>query len=168
MTRTSPFRTVILWFVISLLILFLAGALLFLAHPTLLTGGFYEFTVTSVEFGPQGHALITYEDVLSYGTSATWEYHVDKLSRGSHIHEWAQRPASFLRWPRKEKQSLGVFLATDEEREKGKSDSPSVRERLRLKAGTYRIRSGERMDYFRWTDPEGTVIRWQIEVSPHS
>ena len=136
-------------------------------HPVLFTGRYYDFTVRSVEYDPLfGHVTLTYDDVVSYGAEAKWEYAMTKYTEAAVLHDWGRRPRSFLFWPRKDKsKTLGFFLTTDAEREKGLGDSPAIRQRLELKEGTYRVRSGERMEYFHGS-PDGSLFPWHIEVKP--
>ena len=155
-------RTAILRIVAALLAVLVAGTLALMAHPILFTGRSYEFTVRSVEVGPDGKLTLTYDDVITYDTTVTWT-----ISGGLGLTDsWDHGRNGFLRWPRKDQRTLSFFLTTDEELEKRMGDAPVIRERLLLKEGTYRIRAGERLEYYRRTNPDGTVVSWHIKVEP--
>jgi len=160
-------RTAILRATALLLALLVLAALIFLVHPVLLTGRYYELTVRSIEFGNLGNVTVTYDEVLTYDTTASWEHSIEVRSGGTLQQTWDHMPPGFLRGPRRSQNlTFGFWLTTQAERAERMPDSPALRERLLLKAGTYRIRSGDRLEYYRRTDPDGDVTPWNIEVHP--
>jgi hypothetical protein len=159
-------RSAVAWCAIGALVLLVGGTLLLLVHPVLFTGRYYEITIRSVHFGPQGMVSLTYDDALTYGTEIAWKYGV---ARGhvaiTDTWEGGRRP--FLGWPRQERErTLGLYLTTEKERATGVDDSPAVRQRWLLKEGTYRVRPGDRLILARTQNPDGTVSEASIEVRP--
>jgi hypothetical protein len=165
----SP-RTTILRIAAALLAVLVLGILVVLVHPVLLTGRYYELTIHSVEFDPEGLVNLTYDDAICYGTSIFLKSSssaTSEISTGGELESWESRRGGVLRWPRKKQaQVLGFWLVTDEERAKGIADSPAARQRLLLKEGTYRIRQGDRLIYYRRQEPNGTVTSRFIEARP--
>jgi len=159
-------RTATLRVAAALLALLVMGTLVLLAHPVLLTGRYYEMSIQSVEFEPGGMVSITYDDVITYGTSVLWAYGVTRNGRASMVISWESGPRSFLRWPRRDHRTFGFYLTTEEERAKGVGDSPAIRQRLLLKEGTYRVRPGEPLVATRIASPDGTPIESMLEVTP--
>jgi len=159
--------TAILRLTAALLALLVVAALVILLQPVLLTGRYYDLTVRSIEYGPLGNVTVTYDEVLTYGTSASWEYNMEKNTGGMVLQAWERMPPGFLRWPRRSRdQTFGFWLTTPAERAERMEVSPALRERLLLRQGTYRIRCGDHLDYYRRTAPDGTVVPWEIEVNP--
>ena len=158
--------TLILRCVVVLLSLLVLGMLAILVHPVLFTGRYYEITIRNVDFGPDGMVTLTYDDIITYDTSVSCKYSIE-AGYASMQDEWDHRRPGFLRWPRQERdRTLGVYLATRDERAKGIGDSPAIRQRFLLKKGTYRIRSGDRLILFRGLDIDGTPLDSYFEVKP--
>lgn len=158
-------RTAILRLTAALLALLVVAVLIFLFHPVLLSGRYYELTVRSIEYGSLGNVTVIYDEALTYDTKAIWEHSTENRSGGMILQTWDRMPAGFLRSPRRiQNQSFGFWLTTQSERAERTPDSPALRERLLLKVGTYRIRSGEQLVYYQRTNPDGSVVPWEIEV----
>src|SRR5262245_29373861 len=161
----SRSRTAVLWFVIGVLAFLVLGMLLLLIHPVLLTGRYYEFTVRTIDFGPLGPTSILYDDSITYDTQVSVIYR--GVGPSLQMETWDRKPPNILRWPRRERDKvLGFWLATEEEKALGKGDTPAVWKRLLLKPGTYRVRSGEQLIYYRRPEQDGTETQYTIEVAP--
>jgi hypothetical protein len=144
----------VLWLTISVLIFLVAGTLLVLVHPVLVTGRYYELTLRTIQHGPQGLVTVTYDETLTYGTWVNWMY---DTTRGitANTYGWDQGGRKFPRWPRREQdRTLAFYLTSAEERAKGIADSSEIRQRWVLEPGVYRIRPGDRLVLSRrkWSD----------------
>jgi hypothetical protein len=144
---------------VSFLSLLLVGSLILFVKPTLLSGGYYEITIKSVAFEPDGKAIISYEDRLAHGTVASWKCsQITDSSRG--ILLWHERTTRILHWPRAATQCrLEFWLASHDERQQGVRDSDSLRQRFLLKPQTYRIKAGENLVFHRIPNSDGTTAR---------
>ena len=158
-------RNALLWSGIAVLTALLAGTVLLLIHPVLFTGRYYELTVRSIDYGPRSLTSIVVDDSITYDTLLRVNYASSALHLS--MDSWDRKPRSFLLWPRNERErTWGWWLATEEEKALGLGDSPAVRERLQLKPGTYRIRAGERLIFYRRKEADGTETQWSYEVEP--
>jgi hypothetical protein len=164
---TPESRVIVIRIYVGLLSLLLVGTLALLVKPTLLSGGYYEITIKSVSFEPDGKATISYEDRLAHGTVASWKCRqITDSSRG--ILLWHERTTRILQWPRAATQCrLEFWLASHDERQQGMRDSDSLRQRFLLKPQTYRIKAGENLVFHRIPNPDGTTASesW-IQVIP--
>ena len=143
-------RTALLWSAIAVLAILIAGSVLILVRPSLLIGDYYEITIKQVTFEEDGMVMFTFDDCLTYDMDVTW-----RLWGGHHgwRYSWHEKPPGFLRWPRKSKdQSFGFRVP--------------ARDRLLLKQGTYRIRSGESLEIGQSALPDGSPRPSEISVNP--
>ncbi len=156
----------IVWVIVSALIFCLLGTLLYIGHPSLLTGRYYQITITAVEFDRDGYASITYDDVLTYKTKFMMDYVTEDNREAAAGSAWSMESGGFLWRPRTHhRRTVKVSLATAEERRKG-IDPMTVHERLLVTKGIYRIWSGQRLEWYRRTKPDGTVTTWMIQAYP--
>ena len=153
--------------VLLILVMAMGGALLY--NPSLLTGGFYEFTVTDVIHEPSGVVYVLFKDRIAYGTQMVWE-RAPLISVGDGLYfsdgtSWSTRPGGNLRWPKEEiRRQDAYWLSTSEEREAGFKDMNALRSRLLLKPGTYRLRIGEKLVYYRRPLEGGRFAEGRISV----
>ena len=150
---------------VPLLSLSIVAGVALLVKPTLLSGGYYEITVTSVKVEPVGEVLLSFDDRLAHGVVASWK--CDSLST-KEIKLWEERSPGFLLWPRSQSDGeLGFCVGTQEEHQKGFEHAETMRLRVLLRAGTYRVRPGERLVFHRTTLPDGKIAEesWiQVDV----
>jgi hypothetical protein len=146
-------KNAILWAIAVVLSILIALGLVLLLHPVLLMGRYYEFTVKKVDLDDDGMLIITYDESLTYDTEVIWRWR-PRMSKAESIrYSWDQKPSGFLRWPRR-----------DRDRTIGFRWSPN--QRLLLKEGTYRIRSGEWLQFIETTLPDGKTWPSEISVEP--
>lgn len=142
------------------------GLLPFVVHPALLTGRYYEITFTAVEFAPDGNVEVTFDDVLAHETGYRMDFVNDENHECTAGSDWSMRSGGLLWWPRKsEGHSVKLCLSTEAERRKGVV-AASLRERLLITKGTYRIPMGGRLEWYRRTNPDGSVTSWFINAQP--
>ena len=160
-------RILLLWSIVALLILLVAGTVLILIHPVLWTGRYYELTIQSVEFGPHGRVSLTYEDTLTYGTAVLWNYPLPSGSGGIEDY-WDRRPGGFMHWPRRESGKVFEFFLTAEyERASRVLDDAAVRQRLLLNQGRIRVRRGDRLVCYRVPSTGDGWLESTIEIKPY-
>jgi len=129
----------------------LAGSLLIVIHPVMLTGRFYEFTIRNIKLDAFEYAIITYDDLLTCDTEVRWYFRLGGTTEQKRLDSWELKPDRFLSWPRKSQdQTLGVLMM------------PGTR--LLLKEGTYRIRAGDSLEFLEVVDRTGTALRSEIRV----
>ena len=160
-------RSPILFLAIALLAAGVAGSLILIAFPTLLTGGYYEMTIDTISFDPRGIVNLEYHDRLAYGTVAHWTFPGDTGVTMATYDAWNGRKKPFLGWPTKtENQTLGFWLTSISERNWGMVDQPSLHRRLLLVAGnTYRVRIGEEFVYYRRLEPDGKIVETSFSAT---
>jgi hypothetical protein len=158
------------WLLAGSLAAGVGASLILLVYPTLPTGGFYEITIDSISFDPRGNVTLEYHDRLAFGTAMFWIFPAESGTTGPVMDDWRRRTPGFLRWPRTNPgATLGFWLTSREERERGITDSADLHRRLLLEAGkTYRIRIGERIVYYRRAETNGKVMEafLQAEAQP--
>ena len=127
--------------------------------PTLFSGPWYEITFTSAEFKPDGMLEFHYNDRLSYGAAVRWrnaDPSEELVVEVSTEDSWSQREGGFLRWPRTLKDLSSRSLHATE---KGPKQGT-----LLITPGTYRLRPGERLVYFRAIGRKGAAEELLIEA----
>lgn len=157
--------------VLILLTIILGSAVLFLAWPTWLTGGACEFTVERFDFNDLTGEIQGYcHEVLPYRSELEWVFPPGTGEDHPYRVFWDQYSPRFLRWPSRPIPGQMIFpLATPEETKKEweLKTYDSYHQRWLLAPGTYRLRVGEDLVYYRRTEPSGNVVEARIRVRSH-
>ncbi len=148
-------------FVTGAVVLVLAGlpgvGLLFLAWPTWLTGGTCEFTVEKFDFDDSTGVIQVYcHEVLPYGGEMEWVFPPGTDRDHPYRVAWDGYTPRFLRWPSRPIPGQMLFpLITPEETKKewDLRTSLAYHQRWLLAPGTYRLRVGEQLVYYRREQP---------------
>ena len=149
-----------------LLILGVGAGSFFVWWPTCLVTPYYEVTVTAITFPEPGRFRIEYEDRLVYGWGAYWQYNRPN-GRTSSGDFWSFQDKPFLRWPRTSKENEHEYVATLEEGPPGTlADEATLRRRILIKPGTYRIHPGEKLVFYRGEQRDGYLLEGVVEMSP--
>jgi hypothetical protein len=130
-------------------------------NPTLLTGPWYEFTVTDALIDPDGTVHLGYTDRLSYGAEVAWYDAPAMKDTADEIlsdDSWSRRKGGFLRWPRSSEGTR--FSLTIRLPEKG----PGRGTLLIHKGETYRLRAGEKLIYYRDLRKDGILEESVVEA----
>jgi hypothetical protein len=146
----------------------LAVPLLFLIWPTWMTARYCELTIAEVSVSPDGMLELGYDQELSYGTTVEWVNLPDEDGwTGSSSTGWDNMNPRFLRWPRRRLNTQSwIPILIPREYLGINVDLDTLQQRVLLKAGTYRIRSGESLVYYRGTRSDGRVAEGRIRVKP--
>jgi hypothetical protein len=154
---------------ILLFLLLLVGGF-FLYWPTCLTAPCYDLTVTAVTFPAPGKFRIEYEDRLVYGWGMHRSYDAGD-AKGTHQivtgDFWSFEDKPFLRWPRTSRGLEMVYEATMEEGPPGTpADEATMRSRILVKPGVYRIHPGETFVFYRGGPRNGKPLQGVIVMTP--
>lgn len=154
--------------VVIALALLLGPGLFFLWWPTWLTGGCGDYTVLELTVAPNGMVTVRHDVTIPYGHIFLSESIPDDDGMSSaSVMSWEAGPTTWLRWPRQVSYTTSYLWITGPEEINGPVLSAEVqKQRLLLKPGTYRIRSGESMAYCRKVYPDGRVGEGTIRLSP--
>jgi len=122
-------------------------------------------TFEPADVDAKGWLHAVYHDRLAYNTEVDWGFPPQKRSFTLFRESWSEREQGFLRWPRRGSNTqLAISLLREDEAEPGVADAPEMRWRFLLTPGTYRIRPGESLVYYRRKDPDGSVVEASINV----
>ena len=157
---TTQTRVLALSLAIAAVSLLVAVGLLFLVWPTWLTGGVCELTVADILFDEvDGRVEIFTSTVLPYGAEMQWDFPPDRTLNYTFHQSWDQEPSPFLRWPSYPRPGdLMIPLVIDAEKQTVPERIESVKARLLLRKGVYRLRVGEQLVYYRRQDEEGRTV----------
>ncbi len=156
-------RILIPGILIALMIAALAAGLILLCWPTLLNGHAGDLTIESLAISPAGEIDVMYRTVMAYGTELVWLFPGAPPADRTWVDSWDSCPPGFLRRPRTS--LLGTYLipltgaAANE-----KPDRPSMQAALVLQPGTYRVRPGDQLVFFRLKLQNGGVLEGKIKV----
>jgi hypothetical protein len=151
-----------------LLFLLLVVGGFFLYWPTFLTAPCYDLTVTAVTFPAPGKFRIEYEDRLVYGWGVAWQYEYSNArgrQRKVSSDFWSFENKPFLRWPRT---SRGLQIEYEATMEEGYilADESTLRPRILIKPGGYRLHPGEQLVFYRGESSEGKPLQGVIVMQP--
>jgi hypothetical protein len=156
--------------VVVILILLLLPGLFFLYWPTFLTAPCYDLTVTAVTFPAPGKFRIEYEDRLVYGWGVSWEYDIANARGHSRVRNgdcWSFDDKRTLRWPRT---SQGLHQQYEDTLEEGPPGTPAdeatLRSRILIKPGVYRLYPGETLVFYRGASTNGKPRQGVIVMEP--
>jgi hypothetical protein len=141
----------------------LAAAAVFVSWPTLLNGHACEVTVESVFITTGREVDVKYRAVLAYGTELSWIIPGAVDENYSFDDTWASCPPGWLRRPRPTLPGRNL-IPLDALNAGEKDDLPSLQKALVLQRGTYRIRPGEQLVYFRFIRRDGTPIEGRLKA----
>jgi hypothetical protein len=156
--------------VVVVLILALLPVLWFLYWPTCLAAPRYELIVTAVTFPARGKFRIEYEDRLVYGWGVSWQYDIGN-ARGNDrtVTEdyWSFDDKRFLRWPRTSRGLNMQYDATLEEGPPGTpADEATLRRRILIQPGIYRLNPGEKLVFYRGGPRNGKLLEGVVVMKP--
>jgi hypothetical protein len=152
-------------FILAACLLACLGAVVI--QPTLISGRFYEIDITSVEIATWGGMEIRYNDRFAYDSEIVWLRPPIAVHQGAD--GWDNCKPTFLRWPRKrENEVIRAYIRTTEEESAGVQDLEMYRQRMLVKKGAYRIRSGESLPLYRYKGTDGSLIEGKIVLRPKS
>jgi hypothetical protein len=167
----STLRRALPWILLvpgALLAVGLAGLLV--AWPSLLTGGACEVTIESIDVDVEGGIRIRYHAWLAYRTNVA---SVAPVPPGTNTcvgdtHSWSECPPRFARRARLAKDGHIGAYARLKRLEKGPQgpDLAAIRAGLTVGPGTYRVRPGNPLVYWRGTDTDGTLYEGVLLARP--
>jgi len=144
---------------------------LFVARPYLLNGSACDLTIDAIGVDPEGTIQIRYHARIAYHTEVVpvppiRKAEVTCVAR----HAWESLPPRFGRWPRTLKDGICGFYAVrspapdDNELVDHSPDVPWILAGITLKPGTYRLRPGDELVYFRNQDRDGADLEGRFRI----
>jgi len=159
----------IAYLLIAILGLLLAIGAGLLVDPTWLTGGYCEITFTRIEMDSTGRIELNYDLTLSYKLVEEWVSIPGSGGSNSSSIGWRNLGKGFLRCPRTRSDiQMWPTMWTDEDPAGTLADIQTLRNRMVLKPGTYRIRNGESLVWGRSKHPDGSLAEGKIRVYAES